>query len=122
MWLSIRFFRDLSIGSIDWLLWINFDCVFYFCAKCSIFLKEMNFSAEWIHNCSRWIIYYQPTELRNSFLSEFQARGVGQFGTEFQARGVGQFGTVSKLLRGAHPREFNFCLTIEFGLTINDYG
>ena len=24
----------------------------------------------------------------------------------------------SKLLRGAHPRESNFCLTIEFGLTI----
>ena len=47
--------------------WINFDCVFYFCAKCSICLKEMNFSAEWIHNCSRWIIYYQPTELHNPF-------------------------------------------------------
>ena len=47
--------------------WINFDCVFYFCAKCSICLKEMNFSAEWIHNCSRWIIYYQPTELQDSF-------------------------------------------------------
>ena len=48
--------------------WINFDCVFYFCAKCSICLKEMNFSAEWIHNCSRWIIYYQPTELQDSFI------------------------------------------------------
>ena len=47
--------------------WINFDCVFYFCAKCSICLKEMNFSAEWIHDCSRWIIYYQPTELQDSF-------------------------------------------------------
>ena len=48
--------------------WINFDCVFYFCAKCSSCLKEMNFSAEWIHNCSRWIIYYQPTELQDSFI------------------------------------------------------
>ena len=48
--------------------WINFDCVFYFCAKCSICLKEMNFSAEWIHDCSRWIIYYQPTELQDSFI------------------------------------------------------
>ena len=48
--------------------WINFDFVFYFCAKCSICLKEMNFSAEWIHNCSRWIIYYQPTELQDSFI------------------------------------------------------
>ena len=47
--------------------WINFDCVFYFCAKCSSCLKEMNFSAEWIHDCSRWIIYYQPTELQDSF-------------------------------------------------------
>ena len=28
----------------------------------------------------------------------------------------------SKLLRGAHPRESNFCLTIEFGLTIKIWG
>ena len=48
--------------------WINFDCVFYFCAKCSICLKGMNFSAEWIHDCSRWIIYYQPTDLQDSFI------------------------------------------------------
>ena len=89
MWLSIQLVRDLSIWSIDWLL---LDKMFN--------LLEGN-ELWWIMEI--WLLKMVYLLSASWALQSILCLTIEKW---------------SKLLRGAHPRESNFCLTIEFGLTI----
>ena len=89
MWLSIQLVRDLSIWSIDWLL---LDKMFNLLSGNELWgIMET------------WLLKMVYLLSASWALQSIVCLTIEKW---------------SKLLRGAHPRESNFCLTIEFGLTI----